>query len=145
MLKSIAFVSTKKIELSEINSDINMLAELNIPSNLSQLKLSHQSVSVTAKVDKFTEGLVNVPVTIINIPEDLSINFFPKEISVIFYSSLDAYNSIDKTDFTVECDFNLLTTDNNYLNPVLVKQPLNVKTAKLKITQLEFIITSNDE
>jgi len=84
-------------------------------------------------------------VTIINIPEDLSINFFPKEISVIFYSSLDAYNSIDKTDFTVECDFNLLTTDNNYLNPVLVKQPLNVKTAKLKITQLEFIITSNDE
>jgi YbbR domain-containing protein len=145
MLKSIAFVSTKKIELSEINSDINMLAELNIPSNLSQLKLSHQSVSVTAKVDKFTEGIVNVPVTIINIPEDLSINFFPKEISVIFYSSLDAYNSIDKTDFTVECDFNLLTTDNNYLNPVLVKQPLNVKTAKLKITQLEFIITSNDE
>mgnify|MGYP006081036599 CR=1 FL=1 len=145
ILKPIAFVSTKKIELSEINSDINMLAELNIPSNLSQLKLSHQSVSVTAKVDKFTEGLVNVPVTIINIPEDLSINFFPKEISVIFYSSLDAYNSIDKTDFTVECDFNLLTTDNNYLNPVLVKQPLNVKTAKLKITQLEFIITSNDE
>ena len=145
ILKPIAFVSTKKIELSEINSDINMLAELNIPSNLSQLKLSHQSVSVTAKVDKFTEGLVNVPVTIINVPEDLSINFFPKEISVIFYSSLDAYNSIDKTDFTVECDFNILTADNNYLNPVLVKQPLNVKTAKLKITQLEFIITSNDE
>ena len=145
ILKPIAFVSTKKIELSEINSDINMLAELNIPSNLSQLKLSHQSVSVTAKVDKFTEGLVNVPVTIINVPEDLSINFFPKEISVIFYSSLDAYNSIDKTDFTVECDFNILTADNNYLNPVLVKQPLNVKTAKLKITQLEFITTSNDE
>ena len=145
ILKPIAFVSTKKIELSEINSDINMLADLNIPSNLSQLSSSHQSVSVTAKVDKFTEGLVTVPVTIVNVPEELSINFFPKEVSVVFYSSLKAYNSIDKTDFTVECDFNLLTAENNYLNPVLVKQPLNVKTATLKLTQLEFIITSKNE
>ena len=145
MLKTIAFVSTQKIELSEINSDINMLSELNIPPSLSQLKSSHQAVSVTAKVDKFTEGLVTVPVTIVNVPEELSINFFPKEVSVVFYSSLKAYNSIDQTDFTVECDFNLLTAENNYLNPVLVKQPLNVKTATLKLTQLEFIITSTNE
>lgn len=145
MLKSIGSVSTKQIELSEVNSTIDMSAELNISQDLSQLKFSHQSVSVVGKVDKFTEGLVNVPVTVVNVPEDLNINFFPKEISVIFYSSLEAYNSIDETDFTVECDFNLLTADNNYLNPVLIKQPLNVKTAQLKITQLEFIITSKYE
>ena len=145
ILKTINSVQTKKIELNEINSSVDIPAELNISPSLSQLNLSHQSVSVVANVGKFTEGIVNVPVTIVNVPEDLIINFFPKEISVVFYSSLEAYASIDGTDFTVECDFNLLTADNNYLNPVLVKQPFDVKTAQLKITQLEFIITSTNE
>ena len=145
ILKTINSVQTKKIELNEINSSVDIPVELNISPSLSQLNLSHQSVSVVAKVGKFTEGMVNVPVTIVNVPEDLIINFFPKEISVVFYSSLEAYASIDGTDFTVECDFNLLTADNNYLNPVLVKQPFDVKTAQLKITQLEFIITSTNE
>ena len=145
ILKTINSVQTKKIELNEINSSVIIPVELNISPSLSQLNLSHQSVSVVANVGKFTEGVVNVPVTIVNVPEDLIINFFPKEISVVFYSSLEAYASIDGTDFTVECDFNLLTADNNYLNPVLVKQPFDVKTAQLKITQLEFIITSTNE
>ena len=145
ILKTINSVQTKKIELNEINSSVDIPVELNISPSLSQLNLSHQSVSVVANVGKFTEGIVNVPVTIVNVPEDLIINFFPKEISVVFYSSLEAYASIDETDFTVECDFNLLTADNNYLNPVLVKQPFDVKTAQLKITQLEFIITSTNE
>ena len=145
MLKIINSVSTKKIELNEINSAVDFPVELNISPSLSQLNFSHQSVSVVANVGKFTEGVVNVPVTIVNVPEDLIINFFPKEISVVFYSSLEAYANINEADFTVECDFNLLTADNNYLNPVLVKQPLDVKTAQLKITQLEFIITSTNE
>jgi len=145
MLKIINSVSTKKIELNEINSAVDFSVELNISPSLSQLNFSHQSVSVVANVGKFTEGMVNVPVTIVNVPEDLIINFFPKEISVVFYSSLEAYANINEADFIVECDFNLLTADNNYLNPVLVKQPLDVKTAQLKITQLEFIITSTNE
>tara|TARA_B110000459_G_scaffold97312_1_gene108391 strand:- start:4057 stop:5028 length:972 start_codon:yes stop_codon:yes gene_type:complete len=145
ILKFINSIPTKKIELNQINSAVDIPVELNISPSLSQLNLSHQSVSIVAKVGKFTEGLVNVPVTIVNVPEDLIINFFPKEISVVFYSSLEDYDSIDVIDFTVECDFNLLTEDNNYLNPVLVKQPLDVKSAELKITQLEFIITSKNE
>ena len=145
MLKIINSVSTKKIELNEINSAVDFPVELNISPSLSQLNFSHQSVSVVANVGKFTEGMVNVPVTIVNVPEDLIINFFPKEIPVVFYSSIEAYANINEADFIVECDFNLLTADNNYLNPVLVKQPLDVKTAQLKITQLEFIITSTNE
>ena len=145
ILKTLRSISTKQIELNEINSSVDMSVELNIPSEIKQLNFSHESVSIFAEVDKFTEGMVNVPVTIVNLPEQLDISFFPKEMSVVFYSSLEAYNTIDQTDFTVECDFNLLTADNNYLNPVLVNKPLSVKTAQLKITQLEFIITPKND
>ena len=145
ILKTLRSISTKQIELNEINSSVDMSVELNIPSEIKQLNFSHESVSIFAEVDKFTEGMVNVPVTIVNLPEQLDISFFPKQMSVLYYSSLEAYNTIDQTDFTVECDFNLLTADNNYLNPVLVNKPLSVKTAQLKITQLEFIITPKNE
>lgn len=141
-LDSISNISTKQIILKDINSTIEVPVELNISSNLSPLKLSHQSVSIVGKVDKFTEGLVTVPVTVINVPDSLRVNFFPKEVSVVFYSSLEAYSGISKTDFEVECDFNLLTKGNNYLSPILVKQPSSVKTAELNINKLEFVITS---
>lgn len=141
-LDTITDISTKQIKLNDINSTIKVPVDLKIPSNLSPFKFSHQSVSIVGKVDKFTEGLVNVPVNIINIPDSLNINFFPKEVSVSFYSSLKAFSEISKTDFKVECDFNLINNDNNYLYPILVKMPLSVKTAELKINKLEFIITS---
>lgn len=141
-LDTITDISTKQIKLNDINSTIKVPVDLKIPSNLSPFKFSHQSVSIVGKVDKFTEGLVNVPVNIINIPDSLNINFFPKEVSVSFYSSLKAFSKISKTDFKVECDFNLINNDNNYLYPILVKKPLTIKTAELKINKLEFIITS---
>lgn len=145
VLKSIASVPTKAITLNEINTSIEMPVALNLPSGSAQLQASHNTISVVAKVAKFTEGTVNIPVTITNVPEDLIINFFPKEISVVFYSSLEAYKSISESDFTVACDFNLLNADNKYLNPILVKQPLTIKSAKLQMTQLEYIITSKND
>jgi hypothetical protein len=141
-LDTITDISTNQIKLNDINSTIKLLVDLKIPSNLSPLRFSHQSVSIVGRVDKFTEGLVNVPVNIVNIPDSLNINFFPKEVSVSFYSSLKAFSEISKTDFKVECDFNLINNDNNFLYPILVKKPLSIKTAELKINKLEFVITS---
>jgi len=141
-LDSISNISTKQIMLNDINSTIEIPVDLNISSNLSPFRFSHQSVSIVGEVDKFTEGLVNIPVPVINVPDSLSINFFPKEVSVAFYSSLESFSEISETNFKVECDFNLLSKDNNYLYPTLVKQPLNIKTAELKTNKLEFIITS---
>ena len=116
-----------------------------IPNTSKQITYSEQVVSINGEVDKFTEGSVNVPVTILNVPDKLTLNFFPKEIPVIFYASLKAYNSIDASHFSVECDFNTLTTENKYLNPVLVKQPTTVKTAKLKPTEFEYVITPKND
>ncbi|MDB4108498.1 YbbR-like domain-containing protein [Flavobacteriaceae bacterium] len=145
ILKSMTTVRTKLLNLDAVNSNIDQDVNLDLPIKSNQLKYSHQTVSISAEVSKFTEGSVNVPVTIINVPDAVNINFFPKEIPVIFYATLKAYNSIDAGDFSVECDFNSLNIDNNYLNPVLVNQPINIKTAKLKVTQLEYVITPKND
>ena len=145
LVKTISSIKTKPLDLTDVNANIDRVVALDIPTTSDQLSYSEQTVSVRGEVEKFTEGSVNVPVTIVNVPDNLTLNFFPKEITVIFYASLKAYNSIDARDFSVECDFNTLTAENSYLNPVLVKQPTTVKTAALKGTEFEYVITPKND
>ena len=145
ILKTISSVRTKVLNLSAVNSNVDAVIALDIPKISKQITYSEQKVSVKAEVEKFTEGSVNVPVTIVNVPEHLTVNFFPNEISVLFYATLKAYNNIDASHFAVECDFKELNSDNKYLNPVLVKQPQTVKTAKLNASQLEYVITPKND
>ena len=145
VLKSINAVRTKTTKFNAVNTTINKVVGLDIKNKSNQLTYSHKKVSIHAEVDKFTEGTVSVPVTIVNVPENLTINFFPKEIRVLFYTSLKAYNSVKAHQFSVECDFNALTTDNKYLKPFLVSQPKSVKTAKLETTEFEYVITPKND
>ena len=145
LLKTISKIQTKTLNLTAVNSNIERVVALDIPKTAQQITYSDQSVSIIGEVDKFTEGSVNVPVTIVNVPDNLTLNFFPKEITVIFYASLSAYNGIEASHFSVECDFNTLTAENSYLNPVLVQQPTTVKTAQLKSTKFEYVITPKND
>ncbi|MDC1195183.1 YbbR-like domain-containing protein [Flavobacteriaceae bacterium] len=145
VLKTITSIRTKTSNFTAVNSNIDKTVELDIAKISNQLTYSHKKVMIRAEVEKFTEGTVSVPVTIVNVPEHLNINFFPKEIMVIFYTSLKTYNSIDAHQFSVECDFNALTIDNNYLKPILVTQPKTIKTAKLITTEFEYVITPKND
>lgn len=145
LLKTITSIQTKTLDLKNLNSNVDREVALDIPIASKQILYSDQVVRIKGEVDKFTEGSVQVPVTVVNVPDNLILNFFPKEITVIFYTSLKAYNTIDASYFSIECDFNSLTAENKYLNPVLVKQPATVKTAKLKSTVLEYLITPKND
>jgi YbbR domain-containing protein len=145
VLKTMNAVRTKTTSFTAVNTTIDKVVGLDIKNSSNQLTYSHKKVSIHAEVEKFTEGTVSVPVTIVNVPENLTINFFPKEIRVLFYTSLKAYNSVKAHQFSVECDFNALTTDNKYLNPLLVTQPKTVKTAKLETTEFEYVITPKND
>ena len=145
ILKTISKIKTKTLDLTAVNATIDREVDLDIPIALDQLSYSQQTVSVRGEVEKFTEGSFSVPVNIVNVPDNLTLNFFPKEVTVIFYTSLTAYNNIDASHFSVECDFNTLTAENEYLNPVLVKQPTTVKTAQLKSTKFEYVITPKND
>jgi hypothetical protein len=145
VLKTINAVRTKTTSFTAVNTTIDKVVGVDIKNSSNQLTYSHKKVSIHAEVEKFTEGTVSVPVTIVNVPENLTINFFPKEIRVLFYTSLKAYNSIEARQFSVECDFNALTTDNKYLKPFLVSQPKSVKTAKLETTEFEYVITPKND
>ncbi len=141
MLVNIKSIETEKITLENIKSDILKVVKLKIPKNNKDLIFSNEEVNLSLKVEKFTEGSLKVPIILINIPDSLSIKYFPKTINVIYYTSLNNFNEISAKDFKVICDFSKVNNSQTFLLPELNKITNKVKTAKINQQHIEFIIT----
>lgn len=140
-IAEISSVSTKLLELKNVNATISQPVDIEIAEDLKHLKLSKNQVTIKGKVEKFTEGTFNVPVTIINLPVEVNINYFPKTIPVAYNVSLSNYKTVKHTDFRIECDYkDVNNTNKTFLIPKLVKIPDSVKSARLKQKKVEFIL-----
>ena len=140
LIDSIAEVVTKHLKLDDINSNISASVQLKLHKNLQEITYSQNQVIVSADVEKFTEGSINVPVNIINIPENIKIKYYPKSVSVLYYTSLSNFKTISSSSFIIECDYNALNSQSTYLIPKIVQQPERVKNARLNENRIEFIL-----
>jgi len=141
LLDSIISIKTKLLSLERINTNINERLNVILPDSSENLVYSHKSVNISGHIEKFTEGSIEVPVDITNVPDSLQINYFPKTINVLYYTSLTNFKNITTSDFIVECDFSSLNSESSKLEPKLVKYPKNVKNVKLSQKQIEFVIS----
>ena len=132
---------TNNFKLEQVNFNINERIDLKTPFKNDEVKMSTKSVIVSGVVEKFTEGEVAVPISVVNIPQGVNVNFYPKTTSVIFYTSLNNYKNITTSSFIVECDYSLLNNETTFLSPKIVKQPDFVKSVRLNVKQIEFILT----
>ena len=141
LVSEIDYVITKQLELKNVNSDIDKTLDIEMDEVLKHLKMSKKNVTIKGHVEKFTEGTFNVPVTIINLPSDTNINYFPKTIPVAYNISLNNYKLVKPSDFRIECDYrDINNTEKTFLIPKLVKVPELVKSARLKQKKVEFIL-----
>lgn len=140
-ISQVEAVTTKKTELKNIKSNIDKIIDIEMEDPLKHLKMSQKEVIVKGHVEKFTEGTFNVAVTIINLPANVNINYFPKTIPVAYNVSLKNYKQVRPSDFRVECNYrDVNNTEKSFLIPKLVKVPESVKSARLKQHKVEFIL-----
>ena len=139
-ISEISKVETEVLNLKDVTDSINKMIFLRKSDN-PNVKYSKNEVKVSAKVEKFTEGTLEVPVTIVNKPLEVNINYFPKAVTVSYYVSLNDYKTIKPLDFKVECDFSEIENSNKaFFVPKLVKSPELVKNVRLKQNRVEFIL-----
>lgn len=144
-LNAIDAVATEGLKMIDVKTDIDVVLDLDISDFPSYLKFSTNQVQVLGTVDKFTEGTVSIPVQLVNLPEHLVVSIFPKEIPVVYYTTLSTYDAIRPEDFRIECDFNTLDRSSNVMIPKLVAYPRTAKTAALQINSLEYVITQKND
>jgi len=141
VLDTINEMITKPLILQNVNKSISKVVDFKIPDSYKNLKYSHTSATISADVEKFTEGSLDVPVSIINVPENVSVNHYPKTVTILFNTSLSNYKIINKTHFTVQCDFNEINENNSFLTPKIVKQPELIKNVRMQTKKVEFILS----
>ena len=140
-LDTISFVSTGLLQKKELNVSINEfldIKEFNPDSNVSAEK---DKVLITASVERFTEGSVEVPIKVINIPDGKQINTFPKFVKVTYRIALSNFNKIDSSTFLIECDYSISENNNlPYLIPKLVWKSSMIKNARISPQKIDFLI-----
>ena len=139
-LDTINYVVTKPLVLENVQKSFKKKIEIEVPSSFSDIKISSNNVVVIANVEKFTEGSLDIPIEVINVPNEIGIKCYPKTVKVVFFSSLSDYNSIEPKDFRIVCDYNS-SNQSKYLIPKLVIQPKRAKNIRLQTKKIDYIIT----
>jgi hypothetical protein len=141
-IDSIVDITTFPEKLTDVYQDINTTLKLKMPSKNSNIKLSHQTVSATGKVDKFTEGSFNLPVIIINEPEGVKVNPFPKSITVIYQVGLSNFSKVNEDSFSIVYDYNQYKNDTltRFLTPIIAKKNEFINSVNIVPNQIEFLI-----
>lgn len=139
---SIRDIKTDLLKLSEVYESIEANLLLEIPFEKNQLKLSVYEVELIGRVDKFTEGTFKLPVVIINEPEGIEINPFPKEIEVVYQVALSNFNLINENSFNIVFDYNEFANDTliHHLAPKILQQSKYIHSLKIIPNQIEFLI-----
>ncbi|NRD21157.1 YbbR-like domain-containing protein [Winogradskyella eckloniae] len=138
LLDSITKISTTDVILNKVKNDINKTVKLDV-SKFENIEVYPETVHIKGKVSRFTEGIMVIPVEIINQPNDVTINYFPKTVSVSFYVDLENYNSVKTEYFSVVCNFADLVHNQDFLMPKVVKKPSSVKHVNIKQKRIDFI------
>ena len=136
VLESINAVTTKELILDNLKSSINQNLLLDIQNT--NLKYSNKFVKLLIDVEKSTESILDIPVSIINIPKDIKLNYYPKMIKISFTVSLDNYQNYSSKDFKIICDFNQISLDGK-LTPKVINQPNLIKNLRLINNEIQYV------
>lgn len=139
ILDTLNQLHTVKLDLKAVNHDLKGTVAIDT-SRLSKVTLYKTKVNYELDVEKFTEGRVEIPVDLINVPEDLNVVIFPKKILLFYQVNLNDFSSIIPADFRVVCDFKELEGNQDFLIPKVVKKPANVTNLRMNEKKIQFII-----
>ncbi len=141
-IDSIIGIRTIHLQVDDIHEDIDFELDLIEPAKNKNITLSERSIRIKGNVDKFTEGSFILPVTIINEPDGIKINPFPKEIEVVYRVGLSNFNKINKNSILIVFDYKQYEKDSllRFLTPIITQKSEFISSLKINPTQIEFLI-----
>lgn len=140
-LKSIQFLELENLKLTNVKANFSNNVAILKPSKSKNIKLTTSNAVISAKVDKFTEGSLQVPFKITNVPSDIKITTLSETVLVTFVVALSQFSRVTDASFIIECDYEMSTKNElGYLIPKIVLKPDFVDNIKIIPTKIDFLI-----
>lgn len=138
VLDTLMEVYTKSINLKNVKDDLMGAVQLAQPGD--DLTLYTTSTSYNLEVEKFTERQLSIPLTLINVPKNLTVHLYPASVEVRFKVSLDRFKQIQPIDFQVVVDFDKVTEEDQFMIPEITKQPRVTRGVTISPRKVQYII-----
>jgi len=139
ILDTLVQVNTEALKIDNINKDIEGRIKLD-RRNLSTVTFYQDEVSYSLRTDKFTEGKVEIPIEMINVPKKMNAVIFPKEVIVYYQVSLNEFDKVKPSNFKVIVDFKNSVNRDGYLLAQIIKHPDIVNNLRLNENKILFVI-----
>ncbi|MEW6469419.1 MAG: hypothetical protein AB1458_10855 [Bacteroidota bacterium] len=138
-VKGISFVETQPLIVYNADKSISRKVAFNTHNKL--VGLSSDSALVSITVDEFTEGSLEVPVSVINLPEGYSIKLFPDKVTVKYKVAISNIEKVNADLFRAVVDYAEIKKENgSRLRVELFDQPSFVNSVRVNPEKVEFII-----
>lgn len=139
LLDTLNQLQTVALRLANVNSDLSGEVPIDT-SGLGKISFYQNSVNYFLDVEKFTEGSLEVPVELINVPSDRNVVIFPKEILVFYQVNLNDFDDVEARDFRVIADFSEVQENQDFLIPRVTQQPSFVTNVRINEKKIQFVI-----
>ncbi len=141
LISKIDSISTEKIVLNKLNKNISQVTDLVLPEELaSRVAVSISKVTLNLSIDKYTESVIEVPVSVVNLPRGYQVKTFPDKVQVKYQVAMGLYEKIAAKDFKMTIDYSKL---NQAKTKIKVEQgvcPDNIKIIKIYPEKVEYIL-----
>ncbi|WP_177229155.1 YbbR-like domain-containing protein [Pustulibacterium marinum] len=105
-----------------------------------KLSYSTKEVTVVGKVERFTEDEIDLPVRFINVPSNVTIKSFPKEVPVLIKGSFVDLKKVSRNDFDLICDYDEIDSTSTYVKTKLNRKPSNIQIVNIKDDNFQVLI-----
>ena len=140
-IDTIAQLRTVKAILSDLTDNFSEELKLDISPELKNTSYSENVVKISGKIERFSERVFQVPVTVINLPKKLEIKTFPERVSVVCKAKVESLKLLKDSDFEVIADYDLRkNSQSEKLTLKLSKKPEGLHSVRLKETNAEYVV-----
>lgn len=143
LLDSIQFVRTVFLETKNINK--TYFQQLAI-DKIEGVVIVPEIVTVTAKVEEYTEKILNIPIICTNLPENLTLRTFPSVAQISCNIPLSQFKDLKETDFSITIDYSELEQNlNGSISIHVTRKPDWVRNVTVSPSKIEFVLEQNNK
>jgi len=140
VLDKINSVETAPVNLKKVASSLSLKLGLLKTAALKQVEFSESVVHAEVNVKKYTEASLELPIEVSNLPYGYSLKTFPDKVIVKYNVAFDDYATINPLQFRASVDYLKMEQGSNKLKVALEKYPSTIRSVKLSIDKVEYII-----
>ncbi|MCK4921530.1 MAG: hypothetical protein KAS71_10820 [Bacteroidales bacterium] len=137
IMDTISVVFTKDDDIGIISGSSEVVVDL---EEVNYIGYETKEVKLLFDIEKFTEKVLDVPITLLNVPDSLMLKTFPRQVNLSCQVGLSNFDFLQADMFTLQVDYNSIVPGVSRLKVELTKEPNFIHGVNLKPKTVEYLI-----